>query len=141
MLCCIAINAVRPIIAMAIAVLWTPTVIAVSKRPIGFLCCFARFYTLFTSVIGGISDCHISMCCGNRFFHAVKTSGYFKHTLCRRICLVIPNSVVRRSSCLAIVVYSLIPVDINGNDHLLDWICRLLSLITFRFLIIIGIIG
>ena len=80
------------------------------------------------------------MCCSNRLIHAVETSGNFKHSLCGGIRLVIPCAVVRRLCRFAIIVDSLIAVDVNGHNDLCHRIFRLLSVITLRLLIIVGIV-
>ena len=80
------------------------------------------------------------MCCSNRLIHAVETSGNFKHSLCGRIRLVIPDAIVRRLCRFAVIVDSLIAVDVNGHNDLCHRIFRILSVIALRLLIIVGIV-
>ena len=69
------------------------------------------------------------------FLHPVEASGHFKRTLGRGICLIVPDAVVRRLCRFAVIVDSLIAVDVNGHNDLFYRIRGRLSLIAFRLLI------
>ena len=80
------------------------------------------------------------MCFGNCLVHTVETSGNLEHSLCRRICLVIPCAVVRRLCRFAVIIDSLVAVDVDGHNYLFYRIFRFFSVIALRLFIIVGIV-
>ena len=95
MLCGIVEYLIGPIVSARIIVVTGPGIILVCEGPIRLFLVRTGVCPHLTSAIGGIAHSHISMCCSNRLVHAVETSGNFKHSLCGRIRLVIPDAIVR----------------------------------------------
>ena len=96
MLCSIVEYLIGPIVSTTIIIIVTgPGIILVCEGPIRLFLVRTGVCPHLTSAIGGIAHSHISMCCSNRLVHAVETSGNFKHSLCGRIRLVIPDAIVR----------------------------------------------
>ena len=140
MLCGIVEYLIGPIVSARIIMVTGPGIILVCEGPIRLFLVRTGICTHHASSVSGIADGHISMCCSNRLIHAVETSGNFKHSLCGRIRLVIPDAIVRRLCRFAVIVDSLIAVDVNGHNDLCHRIFRLLSVIALRLLIIVGIV-
>ena len=141
MLCGIVEYLIGPIVSTTIIIIVTgPGIILVCEGPIRLFLVRTGVCPHLTSAIGGFAHSHISMCCSNRLIHAVETSGNFKHSLCGRIRLVIPDAIVRRLCRFAVIVDSLIAVDVNGHNDLCHRIFRILSVIALRLLIIVGIV-
>ena len=140
MLCGIVEYLIGPIVSARIIMVTGPGIILISEGPIRLFLVRTGVCPHLTSAVSGIADGHISMCCSNRLIHAVETSGNFKHSLCGRIRLVIPDAIVRRLCRFAVIVDSLIAVDVNGHNNLCHRIFRLLSVIALRLLIIVGIV-
>ena len=140
MLCGIVEYLIGPIVSARIIMVTGPGIILVSEGPIRLFLVRTGVCPHLTSAVSGIADGHISMCCSNRLIHAVETSSNFKHSLCGGIRLVIPDAIVRRLCRFAVIVDSLIAVDVNGHNDLCHRIFRLLSVIALRLLIIVGIV-
>ena len=95
MLCGIVEYLIGPVVSARIIIVTGPGIILVCEGPIRLFLVRTGVCTHLTSAIGGFAHSHISMCCSNRLIHAVETSGNFKHSLCGRIRLVIPDAIVR----------------------------------------------
>ena len=140
MLCGIVEYLIGPMVSARIIMVTGPGIILVSEGPIRLFLVRTGVCPHLASAIGGFAHSHISMCCSNRLIHAVETSCNFKHSLCGRIRLVIPDAIVRRLRRFAVIVDSLIAVDVNGHNDLCHRIFRILSVIALRLLIIVGIV-
>ena len=140
MLCGIVEYLIGPIVSARIIMVTGPGVILVCERPIRLFLISTGICTHHASSVSGIAHGHIRMCCSNRLIHAVETSGNFKHSLRGGIRLVIPDAIVRRLCRFAVIVDSLIAVDVNGHNDLFHRIFRLLSVIALRLLIIVDIV-
>ena len=95
MLCGIVEYLISPIVPAIIVMVIGPGIILICERPFRLFLFCTGICTHLASAIGGFAHSHIRMCCSNRLIHAVETSGNFKHSLCGRIRLVIPDAIVR----------------------------------------------
>ena len=140
MLCGIVEYLISPIVPAIIVMVIGPSIILICERPFRLFLFCTGICTHHTSAVSGVAHGHICVCCGNRLVHAIETPGNLKHSLRGGICLVIPDTVVRRCCMLPVIVHCLVLVDINGHDDLFYRIFRLLSVIALRLLIIVGIV-
>ena len=140
MLCGIVEYLISPIVPAIIVMVIGPSIILICERPFRLFLFCTGICTHHTSAVSGVAHGHICVCCGNRLVHAIETPGNLKHSLRGGICLVIPDTIVRRLCRFAVIVDSLIAVDVNGHNDLCHRIFRLLSVIALRLLIIVGIV-
>ena len=140
MLCGIVEYLISPIVPAIIVMVIGPGIILICERPFRLFLISAGICTHHASSVSGIAHGHIRMCCSNRLVHAIETPGNLKHSLRGGICLVIPDTIVRRLCRFAVIVDSLIAVDVNGHNDLCHRIFRILSVIALRLLIIVGIV-
>ena len=140
MLCGIVEYLISPIVPAIIVMVIGPGIILICERPIRLFLISTGICTHHASSVSGFAHGHIRMCCSNRLIHAVETPGNFKHSLCGRIRLVIPCAVVRRLCRFAVIVDSLILVDVDGHNYLFYRIFRFFSVIALRLFIIVGIV-
>ena len=139
--CGILSRSIYPVITAAVIMRssW-PARIFVPEWPIRFFIGRSSFVnSLFTSAVVSVTYGYFSWSCGNCLVHFVKSSCNLKHTLCWRICLIIPYTVIRGSSSLT-VFQSLILVDVNIYNNILNRICRRIFTIIRRLHIIILIV-
>ena len=140
MLCGIVEYLIGPIVSARIIMVTGPGIILVSEGPIRLFLISTGICPHHASAVSGFAHGHICVCCSNRLIHAVETPGNLKHSLRGGICLVIPDTIVRRLCRFAVIVDSLIAVDVNGHNDLFHRIFRALSAVALRLLIIVGII-